>query len=610
MARIVGVRSAAKEPVLPRPGLAVRPSRAGRWRAFVLIVVHALIALHVAHWLATGSTLSPLEPSESMEFARDGLLNAGAIFFALAILSTLVFGRWFCGWACHVVALQDGARWLLLKAGWKPRELDLGPLALVPWLACVYMFLAPAAVRLLQQGGLAPRETHLATTDFWRTFPDWPVALLTFAVCGGLAVIVLGSKGFCSSGCPYGGIFGVVDQLAPWRIRVDSSCNGCGHCTAVCTSNVQVHAEVRDHGAVVDPGCMKCMDCVSSCPNGALRVGFGLPALFAKAAAATQGARRAAGRMDLPRQALRLGFALAAMALFHYYDGSLSAYANRAHWGVVALIGASAWLVALVFRSRTQKRRDCSLADEALLAAFFLAAMYAFRGLHDWFPFLLSLGWSSIVACLGLAAVRAAKSGEYALQAVVLRRAGRWTRAGALYGAACALLAGGTGLAAHEQWSLARSRENFRAGVEAGGRADWSGARARFEESLRHDPGYGKAQARLAFLQALDAAQAGDTDTALAGFEASLAADPAFAEARENLAGMLCATGRLEEGLGLFEESLRLSGPDPRTHALAARAALALGRADAARAHIDAGLRLAPLDAELRALLAELPAPR
>lgn len=604
------MRSSAKEMVSPRPGLPVRASRAGRWRAFVLIVVHALIALHVAHWLSTGSTVSPLEPSESMEFARDGILNAGAIFFALAILSTLVFGRWFCGWACHVVALQDGARWLLLKAGWKPRELDLGPLALVPWLACVYMFLAPAAVRLLQQGGLAPRETHLATTDFWRTFPDWPVALLTFVVCGGLAVVVLGSKGFCSSGCPYGGIFGVVDQLAPWRIRVDSSCNGCGHCTAVCTSNVKVHAEVRDHGAVLDPGCMKCMDCVSSCPNGALRVGFGAPALFAKALAATQDARRAATKLDLPRHALRLGFALAAMALFHYYDGGLSAYANRAHWGVVALIGASAWLVAIVFRSRAQKRRDCDLGDEALLAAFFLAAMYAFRGLHDWFPFLLSLGWSSIVAWSGLALVRAARSGEYALQALVLRRAGRWTRAGALYGGACALLLAGTAWAAHEQWSLARSRGSFRAGVEAGARSDWSGARASFEEALRHDGEYGPARARLAFLDALEAAQAGDSERAIAGFQASLEADPGFAEARENLAGMLCMVGRYEEGLGLFEEALRLAGPDPRTHALAARAALALGRIEAARGHVDAGLRLAPRDPELLALRAELPAPR
>ena len=28
------------------------------------------------------------------------------------------------------------------------------------------------------------------------------------------------------------------------------ACEGCGHCTAVCSSNVRVHAEVRDFGLV------------------------------------------------------------------------------------------------------------------------------------------------------------------------------------------------------------------------------------------------------------------------------------------------------------------------------------------------------------------------
>ena len=78
-----------------------RRSRVGWWRAGVLLLVHLLIAVHIAHWLSTGSSLSPLEPSESIEFSTRGIVNAGLIFFVLTIGSTLVFGRWFCGWACH-----------------------------------------------------------------------------------------------------------------------------------------------------------------------------------------------------------------------------------------------------------------------------------------------------------------------------------------------------------------------------------------------------------------------------------------------------------------------------------------------------------------------------
>jgi tetratricopeptide (TPR) repeat protein len=41
-----------------------------------------------------------------------------------------------------------------------------------------------------------------------------------------------------------------------------------------------VHAEVKQYGMVVDPGCMKCMDCVSVCPNDALYFGFGKPTIL------------------------------------------------------------------------------------------------------------------------------------------------------------------------------------------------------------------------------------------------------------------------------------------------------------------------------------------
>jgi hypothetical protein len=50
-----------------------------------------------------------------------GELNAGFVFFALAIVSTAVFGRFFCGWGCHVVALQDLCAWIMKRLGVKPR---------------------------------------------------------------------------------------------------------------------------------------------------------------------------------------------------------------------------------------------------------------------------------------------------------------------------------------------------------------------------------------------------------------------------------------------------------------------------------------------------------
>ena len=98
-----------------------RPSRRGRWRALSLVLVHVAAALHIAHWMATGTTLTPVEPSEAMQTLGQGLVNAGFVLFAMLILSTLLLGRFFCGWGCHVVALQDLCTWMLKRAGIRPK---------------------------------------------------------------------------------------------------------------------------------------------------------------------------------------------------------------------------------------------------------------------------------------------------------------------------------------------------------------------------------------------------------------------------------------------------------------------------------------------------------
>ncbi len=212
----------------------IRPSKSGRRRAVVLILVHAVVAVHIGLWLAMGSTMTPLEPSESMEFSKRGIVNAGLIFFALTIVSTLFLGRWFCGWACHLVALQDLCRWMLSKVKLKPKPARIGILAAVPLIAFMYMFIVPIVFRLLAGDSFAIHQDdiHLTTATFWATFPSWIPASLTFLFCGFVIIYLMGAKGFCTYGCPYGAIFGITDQLAVGSIRVTDACQGCGHCTA------------------------------------------------------------------------------------------------------------------------------------------------------------------------------------------------------------------------------------------------------------------------------------------------------------------------------------------------------------------------------------------
>ena len=130
-------------------GNGIRKSKTSRWRAAVLILVNLLMVAHIIQWRTTGRTISPIEPSETIYTLQQGAINAGFIFFALAILTTLVLGRFVCGWGCHILALQDFCGWILKKIGLTPQPFRSRLLVYVPLIAALYMFIWPTVQRLL-----------------------------------------------------------------------------------------------------------------------------------------------------------------------------------------------------------------------------------------------------------------------------------------------------------------------------------------------------------------------------------------------------------------------------------------------------------------------------
>jgi tetratricopeptide (TPR) repeat protein/ferredoxin len=395
----IGVRT--DDPALPVAGTgklsAVRKSKRSKWRAGVLIGVHALIALHVTHFAVTRRTLSPVEPSESMYTLELGYVNAGFIFFAVILLGTLVFGRFFCGWGCHIVALQDLCGWLMKRLGVRPRPFRSRFLAFAPLLVAFYMFAWPTLKRLAvgPDRSFPGLSNHLMTSDLWATFPGPLFTVLTFVTCGFAAVYFLGAKGFCTYGCPYGAMFGALDYASPGRIVVSDACEQCGHCTATCTSNVRVHEEVRLYGMVVDPGCMKCMDCVSVCPKGALSFSFAMPSLFKKGKAGS---------------------------------------APRA------------------------KRYDLSLSEELFVALLALVSTLVFRDLYNGPPLLLSVGLGGITAFLALKLWHLAKRPGVRVQNLELKSAGRLRRPGWVFATLTVLWLVFTSHSAFAQWHRAWGR--------------------------------------------------------------------------------------------------------------------------------------------------------
>src|SRR5262249_14356032 len=200
-------------------------------------------------------------------------------FMAGAVLGTGIAGRFFCGWGCHILALQDLCAWILTKLKIPTKPIRSRTLLWVPPLAAAYLFVWPQVRGLIASRSLPALRvisdpdgwTSFTTSNLLRSFPGLGMTLFTFAVCGFVIVYFLGSRSFCSYACPYGAIFSAAEQLSPLRIIAGpGECSHCKLCTTSCKSSVRVIEEVQKFGAVIDVNCMKDLDCVSVCPTNAL----------------------------------------------------------------------------------------------------------------------------------------------------------------------------------------------------------------------------------------------------------------------------------------------------------------------------------------------------
>jgi len=606
---------------------------------------------HFVQWMMQGVTLSPVEPSEGMEFAKHGIVNTGLVFFVAAILVTVVFGRFFCGWGCHLIALQDLSRWLLIKLGIKPRPLRSRLLGLVPLIAFVYMFLWPAIYKVAVGEPLGPVTTGFLTADFWATFPGLTIAVLTFAVCGFAVVFVLGSKGYCTYGCPYGAAFGLADRLAPIRIRVTDACQSCATCTAVCTSNVRVHEEVREHGMVVDPGCMKCLDCVANCPNEALYVGAGRPAV------GRGGGKRKPGSLSWREECLVglvfvLGFVafrgLYGLVPFLFALGLSAIFAglvlvlwrfirNRDAWlGPIRLksggrVRRSGWLFVIVMiptaafwahscllqfatrQANDQYGRTGDLRREALEIQqggseltvqnrhLVMAARRSVTKLEKWSPVesperRLQLAWLAFLdgdSSEAKTHVDGALMGQpsdpraHLLAARLLVNDERWQEAAHAYARVIEL-------------DPADPAGFLGLGTVLGQTGRVEEALGVFAQGLRAVPD----SMDLRYNIGLSLALLGDAEGAIDEFQRILENQPDYLPARENLAGVLAGTGRFDEAVPIFEEAVRRSPDDPQLRIMAARACLGAGQRARAEEHIEAAIGLDPSLEPARRLLA------
>ena len=183
-----------------------------------------------------------------------GVFEAATIHYAVAkIAGPLLFGRGWCGYACWTAMVLD-----LLP--YKHPTGERKKLGFIRYITFALSLAFVGALFLLEIKGLG----RIMLISFVVG------NILYYAVGIALAFALKDNRAFCKYICPITVFLKPASYFSLMRVKVDEDkCISCGKCRKVCPMEVDMTDNLRSRKNGTE--CILCMECVDSCPTGALK---------------------------------------------------------------------------------------------------------------------------------------------------------------------------------------------------------------------------------------------------------------------------------------------------------------------------------------------------
>jgi len=189
------------------------------------------------------------------------------IILTLLILTTLIFGRIFCGFACPVGALQELISKLKFKSNLKEQKyvkykLDISTKTanIVRW--CFFGLLILMSI-----------IWSLTLLQFINPFLGFnyfknPLSLVLLIPLIILIIVAMLSifiyRPWCRFLCPFGALASLTSRFSRYKLRRTESCTECGLCEKICPTQEAFTNSSKSE-------CYLCNRCVEICPENALK---------------------------------------------------------------------------------------------------------------------------------------------------------------------------------------------------------------------------------------------------------------------------------------------------------------------------------------------------
>ena len=196
-----------------------------------------------------GGFLCPVSAVQNILFKAG---SAYLILFMIPLISTAVFGRFYCGYVCPFGALSELFHVKKLRISVNKRwDRILKYLKYIILIVLVFrIFLGSDAVT-----DLTPFK---ALFTFGGSWLNWSLTGLFI----GLSVFFY--RPFCKYLCPYGALMALIGRFSLFKIKSDESCINCTLCVKKCPMNAM------NENIQTSSECILCGECCQNCPKDSL----------------------------------------------------------------------------------------------------------------------------------------------------------------------------------------------------------------------------------------------------------------------------------------------------------------------------------------------------
>lgn len=191
---------------------------------------------------------------------------------------TIVFGRFFCGFACAFGSLGDAvhAIYVAVCKKLKKKPLKIGDQASAKLTYVKYGILI--IIVLMCYAGVYSKAQGTSPWDVFSMLHAGNFKLGKYMIGLVLLIaIIIGmcvkERFFCRFLCPMGAVFSLLPVLPGFALHRDrENCiKGCSACTRKCPSDIELPAEgMMD----VSGDCFQCQKCIDTCPKGNVHCGI------------------------------------------------------------------------------------------------------------------------------------------------------------------------------------------------------------------------------------------------------------------------------------------------------------------------------------------------